>query len=61
MASSVERDSSVRERYTSLWPDILCAFLSEDLFEKNSLRFCLTLFYDDSFVFKSFFFFQRLR
>jgi hypothetical protein len=25
------------------------------------LRFCLTLFYDDSFVFKSFFFFQRLR
>ncbi len=39
MASSVERDSSVRERYTSLWPDILCAFLSEDLFEKISLRF----------------------
>lgn len=39
MASSVERDSSVRERYRSLWPDILCAFLSEHLFEKNSLRF----------------------
>ncbi len=39
MASSLESDSSVLERYTSLWPDILLAFLSEDLFEKNSLRF----------------------